>query len=97
MIYRVSDLLPASVQSPNGNKQTTGDDSFAEVLGNALNNVADMEIQSSKMGEQLAAGQGADIHSVMIASEKASLAVQLTVQVRNKAVEAYQEIMRMQM
>jgi flagellar hook-basal body complex protein FliE len=97
MINRVSDLLPASVQMTGGNQQASAGDSFAKVLGNALDKTANLEIQSAVMGEQLAAGQGADLHSVMIASEKASLAVQLTVQVRNKAVEAYQEIMRMQM
>jgi len=45
---------------------------------------------------KLAAGQVEDISEVVIAGEKASIAVQLTMQVRNKMVEAYQEIMRMQ-
>lgn len=97
MINRVFDLLPVSAPMTTENRQASAGDSFAKVLGNALDQAANLEIQSSKIGQQLAAGQGADMHSVMIASEKASLAVQLTVQVRNKAVEAYQEIMRMQM
>ena len=45
---------------------------------------------------KLAAGQVEDISEVVIAGEKAAIAVQLTMQVRNKMVEAYQEIMRMQ-
>ena len=49
------------------------------------------------MTEALASGQAPDLHSVTIAAEKATLSFQLAVQVRNKALEAYQEIMRMQL
>jgi flagellar hook-basal body complex protein FliE len=48
------------------------------------------------LGQQVATGQLQDIHQFMAASAKANLAVELTVAIRNKAVEAYQEIMRMQ-
>ncbi|MGB3261796.1 flagellar hook-basal body complex protein FliE, partial [Paenisporosarcina sp.] len=50
-----------------------------------------------KLTNQLVTGEVKDIHEVMIASQKASLSLQLTVQVRNKVVEAYQEVMRMQL
>ena len=45
---------------------------------------------------ELAAGRITDVSEVVIASEKAGIATQLTMQVRNRAIEAYQEIMRMQ-
>ena len=48
------------------------------------------------MSKALAAGQVEDISQVVVAAEKADIALQLTLAVRNKAVEAYQEIMRMQ-
>lgn len=48
------------------------------------------------MSAALAAGQVDDISQVIVAAEKADIALQLTLAVRNKAVEAYQEIMRMQ-
>jgi flagellar hook-basal body complex protein FliE len=48
------------------------------------------------LGQQLASGELTDLHEYMAASTKASLAVELTVAIRDKAVEAYQEIMRMQ-
>lgn len=70
--------------------------SFSEVLKNAVDEVNSLQQQSSDMKTQLLTGQVQDLHQVMIAAEKSSLAFQLTVQIRNKVVEAYQEIMRMQ-
>jgi flagellar hook-basal body complex protein FliE len=61
-----------------------------------LDAVAKATQQADGLGQQVATGQLQDIHQFMAASSKASLAVELTVAVRNKAVEAYQEIMRMQ-
>lgn len=99
MIDRVTDLFPVPASASETVPATTASSgpSFSTVLEKALNKVAELEIESAKMGQQLAAGAGPDLHTVMIAGEKASLAIQLTVQVRNKAIEAYQEIMRMQM
>ena len=55
-----------------------------------------LKIQSDTLTEKLALGQEVDLHEVMIASQKASVTMQLTLEIRNKAVEAYQEMMRMQ-
>jgi flagellar hook-basal body complex protein FliE len=69
---------------------------FSEFLGEALNTVNSLEAKSKQAGIDLAAGKIEDISEVVIAGEKAAIAVQLTTQVRNRVVEAYQEIMRMQ-
>lgn len=69
---------------------------FGEYLQNALGEVNSLQHESENMGKALAAGRVEDISQVMIAAEKADIALQLTLAVRNKAVEAYQEIMRMQ-
>lgn len=69
---------------------------FSEIFKNALSEVNAAQLESNKLTEKLAMGEVNDIHEVMIASQKASLSLQLTVQVRNKVVEAYQEMMRMQ-
>jgi flagellar hook-basal body complex protein FliE len=53
--------------------------------------------ESDKLTGQLVTGEVQDVHEVMIAAQKASLSLQMTVQVRNKVVEAYQEVMRMQL
>ena len=54
------------------------------------------QIVSDELTEKLAKGQNVDLHEVMIASQKSSVTMQLTLEVRNKAIEAYQEMMRMQ-
>lgn len=71
-------------------------DSFGKLLTDALNQVNELQAQAEQAGVDLAAGKSTDIHTVMIATEKANLAVELTVQVRNKVIDAYQEMMRMQ-
>ncbi|MBM7867104.1 flagellar hook-basal body complex protein FliE [Heliobacterium gestii] len=69
---------------------------FSSFLQDALNNVNDLNKQADAAAADLAAGKPIDLHQVVIASEKAGIATQLTLQVRNKVMEAYQEIMRMQ-
>lgn len=69
---------------------------FGEMFKKKLEDVNAVQKESEKLTNQLVTGEVKDIHEVMIASQKASLSVQLTVQVRNKVIEAYQEIMRMQ-
>jgi flagellar hook-basal body complex protein FliE len=70
--------------------------SFADVLNNAVGEVNRLQAQADRLAEQLASGEIKDVHQVMVAMERASLALQLTVQVRNKVIEAYQEMMRTQ-
>ena len=70
--------------------------SFADVLKGYLENVDSTVKQSSDLAAKAAAGEIDNVHDVMIASQKAKLALELTVTVRDKAVEAYQEMMRMQ-
>ena len=69
---------------------------FGEIFKDALKEVSKAQIESDKMTNQLVTGEVQDVHEVMIASQKASLSLQMTMQVRNKVVEAYQEVMRMQ-
>ena len=72
------------------------DKPFGEFLKDALNNVNSLQSESRQASMNLAAGKIQDIAEVTIAAEKASIALQLTMQVRNKVVDAYQEVMRMQ-
>lgn len=70
--------------------------SFAGVLQGYLANVDSTVKQASDLTTKLAAGEITNVHDVTIASEKAKLALELTTTLRDKAVESYQEIMRMQ-
>ncbi|WP_096199357.1 flagellar hook-basal body complex protein FliE [Bacillus sp. FJAT-45350] len=68
---------------------------FKAALSNAINNVNELQNLSGKKTQLLAQGKIDNLHDVMITGQKASVALQATVEIRNKAVEAYQEIMRM--
>lgn len=70
---------------------------FGQQFKQTLEKVNTAQNTSDKLTNQLVTGEVKDVHEVMIASQKASLSLQLTVQVRNKVVEAYQEVMRMQL
>lgn len=70
--------------------------SFGEMLKSHLTEVNHLQTSADVAARKLASGQDKDIHNTMIAMEKASVAFQLTMQARNKMLEAYQEIMRMQ-
>ncbi len=69
--------------------------SFGDLLKNYLKSVDQEQKVAEKTVDKFMAGE-ADVHQVMIALEKADLSFQLMMQIRNKLVEAYQEIMRMQ-
>lgn len=70
--------------------------SFSAALGEALQSANATIVQSEQMSEKIATGEIKNIHDVTIAAQKAQIALQLTTQVRDKVVESYQEIMRMQ-
>lgn len=69
--------------------------SFTDFLNNAISEVNKLQLESESLNEAFAMGKTDNIHQVMIAAEKADIALQFTVQIRNKILEAYQEIMRM--
>lgn len=71
-------------------------DDFANTLMDALKEVNNSQQESREMQNQFMAGQPVELHDLMIKMEQASTAMQLTMQVRNKLLEAYQEINRMQ-
>jgi len=78
----------------------TGPSSTADGAGKffseLVSKVNDIQVQSNKSVQDLASGENKNLHEVMIAVEKASISFQFMSQVRNKALEAYQEVMRMQ-
>ena len=70
--------------------------SFAVWLDKGLSNVNEQIINSDTQLRQLAAGEVDNLHQVMISMEQAKLSFQLALQVRNRVLEAYQDILRMQ-
>lgn len=69
---------------------------FSGLLADAIGETGKLQDQANAAVTGLMTGTGVDIHSAMIATEKASMAFELTLAVRNKAVQAYQQVMSMQ-
>lgn len=83
---------PVSPQQINSNNQVD----FGDLMKNAVNQVNGLQQTSAKMQSGFEMGDpNINLSDVMIASQKSSVAFEATVQVRNKLVEAYQEVMRM--
>ena len=83
-------------QKPVASEPAPGAPSFSEMLGQAVNKVHETQQVSSQLASAFEMGQGGvDLTEVMIASQKASVSFQAMTQVRNKLVQAYQDIMQM--
>ncbi len=93
-VFGVSQPIP----SPGFKEAKTPSPSegFTRILGDMVNNVNDLQLKADKSIQNFVTGETKGIHEVMIAVEKSSISFQFLNQVRNKAVEAYQEVMRMQ-
>ncbi len=74
----------------------TASPGFGQVIAGALDAVSAAEAGADAIAQDIAAGGDSGVHELMVAMTKASLSVELLAQVRNRALEAYQEIMRMQ-
>ena len=73
-----------------------GSGGFGKALLDSIDKLSASQADASNQAQQLATGQAQDVTQVVMSVEKASLELQLAAQIRNKGVEAYQEIMRMQ-
>ena len=69
---------------------------FESFLSESINNVNDLQIESDKLIERLATGDVDDISEVVLASSRAEVAFRMLMELRNKLVEAYQQISRIQ-
>ena len=86
--------LPA-LTGPEQASPASGGGGFGKALMDSLNSLDASQADASTQAQQLATGQAKDVSSVVMSVEKASLDLQLATQIRNKGLEAYQEIFRM--
>lgn len=87
-----SELLNANIDK----KKNIPDSDFKDFLLNSIEKLNSYESEAKEMGFKLAVGEVDNIHEVMIASQKAEIALQFASEVKNKVMDAYKEIMRMQ-
>ena len=89
-------ILPAEADAASLRPATTSGPGFRDVLHSAIDDIQQLEGKAEAKVAGVLSGNGADVHSALIAVEKADLSFQLMMQVRNKIVSAYEEISRMQ-
>jgi flagellar hook-basal body complex protein FliE len=90
-------ILPAEIESGASAESSAGaGGGFAATLKSAIDEMGELSSQAETKVAGVLEGTGVDVHSALIAVEKADLSFQLMMQVRNKIVSAYQEISRMQ-
>jgi flagellar hook-basal body complex protein FliE len=90
--------LPAAVPAlpPNGAAAASGP-GFGSALADAIGRVEQFQQNSDSSISKFLSGEDEEVHKVALATEQASISFDLFMQVRNKVVSAYQEVMRMQM
>lgn len=92
----VSTLLNALNSTSGASAENTGTN-FSDLLKDAIGQVQETNAANQADSLKLLSGQSSDIHSSLIEAQKAELTFNLTVQVRNKVIDAYNEVMRMQL
>lgn len=93
-VGNVSQSLINRVYSEDNKARNGG---FAGILKGMINDVDNMQKVSSALTSAAISGKNVEVHDVMIAGEKGKLAFDLMLEVRNKLIESYQELMRMNM
>jgi len=84
--------LPVTPLSPS----SKSDGGFGSILTDAMQKVGEMNNDATKSVENFLSGEGDDLHKTIMATQRADMGMELFLQVRNKVVSAYQEVMRMQ-
>jgi len=85
-------ILPGGVKIPGGQDQGK---SFFDTLNDSIQEINKLQMNANEQVQKLARGEVKDVHQVMIAAQEASLSFSMMMQVRNKIVDAYQEIIKM--
>ena len=88
---------PSSLSTIRPVAEAKGGSAFQEVLSGAIGQVEHAGRDASAAVERFLSGDGEDLHTTVLATQRAELSFEMFQQVRNKVVSAYQEIMRMQM
>lgn len=91
-INAINLTLPSPTSPQKTGKQGGG---FADQLKDAINSTNDAQVKADQAVENLHSGQGGSLHETMLSLEKADISMRMFVALRNKAVSAYQEIMKM--
>ena len=90
-------LAPLSGSPRPGEQGTSAEPAFADLLKEAMKEVSDAQAHAEGEARNLMVGNGTDMHSAILAVQKADVSFQMMMAVRSKLIDAYREVMRMQM
>ncbi len=96
-ILPIGSSIPIATTPIKAPGETSQPGAFAKTLENAIGAVEGLRNNAQQSVQSFLSGEGEELHSAILATQKADLAFELLLQVRNKVVSAYQEVMRMQM
>jgi flagellar hook-basal body complex protein FliE len=100
MSFPISPISPIPIAEPSvpaaGRATPSDSGEFGSVLDKAISEVEGSRKVATEKAERLLSGQPEELHSVVLTTQRAQLEFELFLEVRNKVVQAYQEIMRMQ-
>ncbi len=85
------------IDSIGSTKQAQSESSFTDILSEAINSAQDAEGSAQVQNAALLTGETDDLHTPVIQAQKAELALDLAIQIRNKVISAYNEVMNMQL
>jgi flagellar hook-basal body complex protein FliE len=88
--------IPAVPPLNSGDNPESGITSFGDMLNNAIKEVNDKKVKADELTLGFLTGEVQDFHTVAIAMQESSITTSLAIEVRNKLLEAYQEVSRMQ-
>ena len=94
----ISSITPIAMpQMPAAATTAAQPGDFGSVLSSAMHSVESLQQDAADSVQKFLTGQNEELHTTILATQKAELAFELGLQIRNKVVDAYQEIMKMQM
>jgi flagellar hook-basal body complex protein FliE len=97
MDMKIDGLMPTLPGKVSSDDRTTSGINFKEILNESLRNLNDTELHAQEMDRLLAIGEIDNLHDVMVASQQAEIALNLALEIKTQVIDAYKEIMRLQL
>lgn len=93
-ITAINEMRGTELTTPGRKTDEKAESSFGETLKRYINDANDLQISADRDVQRVIAGEDIDAHEVMTAVEKASISFEMVMEIRNKMMEAYREVMR---
>lgn len=97
MDIKIDGLMPTLPTKTGGSEQAATGIDFKDVLNESLRNLNETELNAQEMDRLLAIGEIDNLHDVMVASQQAEIALNLAMEIKTQVIDAYKEIMRLQL